>query len=122
MSTYIGYFQVTDTFRAAAEARALAGDNTPDPKFIQMVVDLPLKLPSGCHMLGTYSPLGGATASQPSICLVEAAEFTQLQFISAYYAGWLEFHWAPTIPLGTNKNQREEWRQSLSAAPTQTVR
>ena len=122
MSTFIGYFHPTESHRQAAEARAMKGESGWDPKFIQMVVDLPLKLPAGCQMVGTYGPVGGATATQPSVCIVEAADAEQLQFISNHYAGWLEFSWAPTIPLGASKNQREEWRQQLTNAPSQSVR
>jgi hypothetical protein len=121
VSTYIGYFQPTETHRAASEARAMAGETPWDPKFIQLVVDLPLKLPAGCQMLGTYTPAGGATAGQPAVCLVEAADPTQLQVITNHYAGWLAFSWAPTTGLGTTKNEREEWRQQLTA-PTEAVR
>lgn len=121
MSIYIGYFRPTQSHRKNSEARAIAGESAWDPKFVQMVVDLPLKLPQGCQMLGTYSPAGNATETHPSICLVEAADVTQLQFISTYYAGWLDFEWAPTTGLGTTKNQREEWRQQL-ANPTEAVR
>ncbi len=122
MSTFIGYFRPTETYRQASEARARAGESVWDPKFLQLVVDLPVKLPAGCQMIGTYSPVGGATDTQPSVCLVEATDTDQLQFISNYYIGWLEFNWAPTIPLGASKNQREEWRQELTTAPSQSVR
>lgn len=121
MSTFIGYFHPSDSLRQITEARAREGQSPYDPKFMQLVVDLPLKLPAGCQMLGTYNPIGGATPTQPSICLVDAADPAQLQVISNHYIGYLEFSWAPAATLGATKNDRETWRQQ-NTNPTEAVR
>ena len=121
MSTYLGYFKPTESYRVQREAAARNGESSWEPKFVQLVVDLPMKLPAGCQMVGTFSPLGGARTDPPAVAIVETDNAADLSFISNHYTGYLEFQWVPCTALGTSKNQREEWRQTV-ATPTAAVR
>ncbi|MBK7723714.1 MAG: hypothetical protein IPI33_00215 [Dehalococcoidia bacterium] len=120
MSIYLGYYRPTATYREANETRARQGDTTLDPKFAQIVVDLPLKLPAGCSILGSFAPAGGSPDNPPNVMIIETSDTAHLGFISNYYAGYLQFQWFPATSVGANKNQREEWRQAAAAPPAVT--
>lgn len=122
MSLFIGYYRPTATYREANEARARQGETAIDPKFAQMVVDLPLKLPAGCSILGSYGPGGNSPDNPPNVMILETSDTAHLGFISNYYAGFLQFQWFPATSVGANKNQREEWRQATAAAPSTVER
>lgn len=114
MATYIGYYRPTAGFIEEGAKRARSGDRSMDPKFTQMVVELPGKLPDGINIIGSYAPIagGGVLGSQPpSVMIVDAAETSELTFVSQYYAGYLEFHWMPATVVGASRAQRESWRQ-----------
>jgi len=121
MSTYLGFYRVTEGFRTEAEVRARGGDTSPDPKFMQLVVDLPIRLPAGCNIIGSYGSLGGSPAGLPNVMIVETDNLEHLAFISNYYSGFLDFQWTPARSVGSNKDQREQWRQAVQA-PVATQR
>lgn len=87
--------------------RALAGDPSNDPGFLQLVLDLPSKLPEGCRIVNTYQPIGGALASPPLVTVVETNDPGDLNFISNYYRGYLEYQWTPAFVLGPTRADRE---------------
>lgn len=115
VATYIGYYRPNQRFVEESNARAREGAVAMDPKFLQLVADLPIKLPSTAHIIGSFSPIGGATPGSPAVFIVEAADPSGLQFISNYYQGYLEFDWHPGVSIGANKNEREEWRQGVAS-------
>lgn len=121
MSLFLGYYRPTATFRQNNEARAIQGEPIPDPKFIQMVVDLPLRLPAGCTIVGSYGPSGGSPELPPAVMILETSDPAHLGFITNYYSGYLHFQWFPATTVGADKNQREQWRQSVET-PAQAVR
>jgi hypothetical protein len=47
--------------------------------------------------------------------IVETDTLDHLTFITNYYTGFLNFQWTPASSVGSNKDQREQWRQSLQA-------
>lgn len=115
MSTYLGFYRTTDGFRVESEVRARSGDTSIDPRFLQLVVDLPLRLPAGCNIIGSYGSIGGSPQGLPNVIIVETGDPDHLQFITNYYAGFLDFQWMPARSVGSNKDQREQWRQSVQA-------
>jgi len=121
MSLYLGYYRPTMSYQAAEEARHRTGDTTFDPKLMQLAVDLPLRLPAGCTIIGSFGPAGGASETRPSVMVIDTNDLAHLSFIGSYYGGFLQFAWAPAISVGADKNQREQWRQAVEA-PATTVR
>lgn len=115
MATYIGYYRPNQRFVDVSNDSAREGGSAMDPKFLQMVADLPIKLPSTAHIIGSFSPIGGATPTSPAVFVVEAADVSGLQFISSYYQGYLEFDWHPGVSIGADKNEREQWRQGVAS-------
>lgn len=115
MATYIGYYRPNQRFVDERNAAAREVGAAMDPKFSQMVADLPLKLPSTAHIIGSFAPIGGATPASPAVFVVEASDVSGLQFISNYYQGYLEFDWHPGVSIGVDKNEREQWRQSVAS-------
>lgn len=115
VATYIGYYRPNQRFVDVSNETARAGGTTPDPKFLQMVADLPIKLPDTTRILGSFAPIGGATPASPAVFVVEASEVSGLQFISNYYQGYLEFDWHPGVSIGADKNEREQWRQGMAS-------
>lgn len=115
MTTYIGYYRPNQRFVDEGNARAREGEAAMDPKFLQMVADLPLKLPSTAQIVGSFTPVGGATQASPAVFVVEASDVSDVQFISTYYQGFLEFDWHPGVSIGADKNQREQWRQGIAS-------
>lgn len=113
MSTYLGYLRPTATFRARMEERAIGGDKSNDPGFSQLLLDFPSNLPEGCTQVNTYVPIGVAAASPPMVTVIETDQPADLQLISEYYRGYMEFQWAPVNVLGPTRAERE---RSLEAA------
>lgn len=118
MSLYLGFYRATPGFRTETEVRARGGDTSLDPKMAQLVVDLPIRLPAGCSIIGSYGVVGGSPESLPSVMIVESDNLDHLRFISNYYTGFLDFQWTPATAVGSNKDQREQWRQSVQAPAT----
>lgn len=118
MATYIGYYRTTDAFAQEIQQNSREGKPI-DQKFMQMVVDLPAKLPASCSVIGSYAPAAGPVlgAQPPSIQIVETSDTRDLQFISQYYGGYLMFHWVPATVVGANKQQREAWRETAQPQP-----
>lgn len=120
MSTYIGYYRVTEGFAEESAKRARSGDTSIDPKFAQMVTELPGKLPKGISIIGSYAPMAGGPvlgSAPPSVIIVDATETSELTFISQYYGGYLLFQWHPATVVGASRAQRETWR-AQAEAPT----
>ncbi len=115
MSIYLGFYRTTDGFRTESEVRARGGDTSIDPRFLQLVVDLPLRLPAGCSIVGSYGSLGASPQGLPNVMIVETDTLDHLTFITNYYTGFLNFQWTPASSVGSTKDQREQWRQSLQA-------
>ncbi len=118
MSTYLGFYRATQGYRTEMELRARGGDTSMDPKFMQLVVDLPIRLPAGCNIIGSYGSVGNSAEGLPNVMIVETDNLDHLAFISNYYSGFLDFQWTPARSIGANKDQREQWRQSVQAPTT----
>jgi hypothetical protein len=106
MAVYLGYYRPVPDFVA-------------NDAFRRKVVELPEKLPAGCLLIGSYVPTGGAAAvtpSRPAVMLVETDHPADLDFISQYYAGALQFDWVPVTPVGTTRPEREAWAAAVTAA------
>lgn len=118
MSTFIGYYRTNDAFAQEIQQRQREGQPI-DARFIQMVVDLPGKLPASCKIIGSYSPAAGPVLGPqpPSIQIVETNDPRDLQFISQYYGGYLQFHWVPATVVGANRQEREAWREVAQTEP-----
>jgi hypothetical protein len=112
MATYIGYYRVTEGFAEENGKRARSGDKAIDQKFGQMIIELPGKLPNGINIIGSYAPMAGPVLGNqpPSVMIVDAAETSDLTFISQYYSGYLQFQWMPASVVGASRAQRESWR------------
>ena len=115
MAVYLGYYRVVPGFMQENQERIRReGPTGPDPKFVQMVRELPDKLPAGCRILGSYAPLGGASGDvsepgPPSVMIVETDEPRDLASITQYYSGYLAFQWAPATAVGATRQEREAW-------------
>lgn len=64
MATYIGYYRTTDGFALENQEQSRAeGPTGPPAKFMQLVVDLPGRLPAGTTIVGSYAPAVTAPSS-----------------------------------------------------------
>ena len=111
MAIYLGYYHPAPEFARAQQARARAGDLTPDAAFTRRVLALPEQLPPGCTLRGAYVPVGwlGTDPSDlgfPAVMVVETANPADLSFISQYYLGYLMFRWTPATAAGTTRQER----------------
>lgn len=118
MAVYLGYYRAVPRFAEEAQARAREGAG-PDPSFRRMVTELLDKLPASCHLLGSYTPLGGAGAvlsdpGPPSVMIVETDNPADLGFISQYYAGYLMFQWLPAVRVGATHQERADWAATIA--------
>lgn len=90
-TTYIGFYQpaadspVNATWRDTGKF---------PPGFAKKVNEFPQQLPATCKLIGSWAVGGG-----PSVIIVEAESFADLQHINFYYAGWLVFDWRPTTSV-----------------------
>ena len=119
MALYLGFYRQQPEFGRELAARARAEGLSPDPKFGRLVAELPTKLPRSCRLLGSYTTTGGlphSGESLPSVMIVETERTDDLFFIGQYYAGYLEFRWAPARSVGTTAQEREA-AQATAAAP-----
>ncbi|HLZ68976.1 MAG TPA: hypothetical protein VKV26_03615 [Dehalococcoidia bacterium] len=112
MSVYLGYYRVTPGFAEANAARARSGEASIDPKFRQMVIDLPGKLPANCRIIGSYAPMG---TDLPAVMIAETNNTDDLFFISQYYNGYLQYQWVPARAVGTTAAERERYLASVAA-------
>ena len=119
MATYLAYYRVAPSFNEENQARARGGGSGIDPKFRQMVVDLPNRLPSSCRILGSYAPVGGGAVlsepGAPAVMIIETSDPRDLTFISQYYTGYLIFQWTPATSVGGNRQERESWAATTAA-------
>lgn len=123
MATYIGYYRTTDGFNLENQERSRAeGPTGPPAKFMQLVVDLPGRLPAGATIVGSWGPaVNGpvfAGGAPPNVMIVEADDPGSLGFISNYYAGYLIFQWMPATAVGGDPQRRAAWRQEAEAQTT----
>ncbi len=77
MATYIGYYRTTDGFNLENQERSRAeGPTGPPAKFMQLVVDLPGRLPAGATIVGSWGPVVNgpvfAGGAPPNVMIVEA--------------------------------------------------
>jgi hypothetical protein len=91
-TTYIGFYQVSGSSPVAA---AWLDTGAMLPAFAQKVNAFPASLPASCKLIGSWAVTGPA----PSVLVVEAESFADLQFINLYYYGYLEFDWHPTTAV-----------------------
>lgn len=90
-TTYIGFYQAAPDSPVNASWRSTGKF---PPEFAKKVNEFPTKLPSTCRLIGSWAVGGG-----PSVLVVEAESFADLQHINQYYAGWLAFDWRPTASV-----------------------
>lgn len=93
-TTYLGFYRPTADTPVNGVWRS-TGKLPPD--FATKVNEFPTKLPATCKLIGSWNVGGG-----PSVIVVEAETFADIQHISQYYAGWLEFDWRPTASVQRN--------------------
>ena len=120
MAVYIGYYRPNPQAMEEAGQRARGGDRGPAPQLVQLVRELPDKLPAGCKLLGSYAPMAGPVFSEqppPGITVVETDNVADLQFISQHYAGYLVYHWVPATRVGVTAQEREAWASAIPAPP-----
>ena len=99
--TFVGFYNVGASV-AATEADIMALRQTgslPEalPDFWAKVRDFPSKLPPTCKLIGSWGVNG---RQAPSVMVVEAESYDDLQFINNYYQGWLLIDWHPTATGG----------------------
>jgi hypothetical protein len=70
------------------------------PQMLKKVNEFAKGLPPTCKLLGSWVISGGVA---PSVLVVEAESYADLQHINTYYSGWLQFDWHPAMP------QRRDW-------------
>jgi len=63
------------------------------PEMREKIKAFPSSLPTTCKLIGSWGVSGGEA---PGVMVVEADNFSDIQFINIYYAGWLNFDWHPT--------------------------
>src|SRR4051794_35420934 len=99
MAVYLGYYRVVRQFQEQTQAQARDAGVEMDAKFRQMILALPDRLPAGCTIVGSYTPIGGGAVlhepGPPAVMIVETESTRDLVFISQYYTGYLQFEWTP---------------------------
>ena len=119
MAVYLGYYRAVPGFVQATQEQLRGGGGGPDPAFLQRVRELPERLPAGCRILGSYTPLGGAGGpvfepGPPSVMIVESDDPVHLGFISQHYGGYLAFLWVPATVVGASRQERDRWAAEVS--------
>jgi hypothetical protein len=109
MPLYLGLTRTDPGYAAETAERARREGPATDAKLARMVSELPEKLPETCRYVSAYSATSVHIDGAPlvSIIVVEAADTSDLNFISQYYAGYLQFQWAPTTSIGATREERE---------------
>lgn len=111
MAAYVGFYDISENWAAENAQNARAGNGGMDPRFAQLVTDLPNQLPEGCSVVSSY---GTTSANRPNVMIVETANQADLNFISQYYNGYLAFDWVPATNVGQSQAEREAWREAQS--------
>ena len=101
MATYIGYYRPNADYVREQGEKARNGSGGVNPAFRQKVIDLRTKLPAGIKLIGSYSPLGGASSARPAVWIAETDDPAELTFINNWYEGFLDFEWVPATAIGT---------------------
>jgi hypothetical protein len=101
---YIGYYHPNPDFWRESGERARNGDG-PSAAMGEKVVNLRDNLPKGLKLLGSFAPIGGATAGRPAVWLAETDDTSHLQFVSNWYQGFLDFEWVPATAVGLTAQQ-----------------
>ena len=119
MAVYLGYYRAVLGFVQETQDRQRRGGGGPDPAFLDLVRELPERLPAGCRILGSYTPLGGGGGAvfepgPPSVMIVESDDPAHLGVISQHYTGYLTFLWVPATVVGASRPERERWAAQMS--------
>jgi hypothetical protein len=121
VAIYIGYYRMHPDAAAEMAERERGGQPGLSPRVRELVRELPDRLTSTCRIVAAYSPMAGAVLSDvppPGVTIVETDNIGDLQFISAYYAGFAIYHWVPAMRVGTDTAEREAWATAqLSPRP-----
>ena len=114
MATYIGFYQANEEFFRANAERARAGE-PPDLTLRDKVVELRDKLPASLTLIGSWgvSKVGAVNRERPNVWICETDNAADLQFVSNYYQGFLEFEWVPATSVGVSAS---EARTNMDAA------
>mgnify|MGYP006919314256 FL=1 len=107
MTSYVGFYDINQDWAASNAQQARAGEGGMDPRFAQLVTDLPNQLPEGCSVVSSY---GTSSANRPNVMIVETDNQSDLTFITNYYGGYLTFDWVPATNVGQSQAEREAWR------------
>lgn len=119
MAVYLGYYRAVPGFVQETQDQVRRGTGGPDPAFLQLVRALPERLPAGCRILGSYTPLGGGGGvvfepGPPSVMIVETDQPQHLATISQHYHGYLAFLWVPATVVGASRQERDRWAAQAS--------
>ena len=106
-------------FVQAAQEQRRRGAGGADPAFLRLVRELPERLPAGCRILSSYTPLGGAGGTvfepgPPAVMIVESDDPAHLGIISQHSGGYLAFLWVPATVVGASRQERERWAAQAS--------
>ena len=96
--TFVGYYRPV---RTDADVKTWQESGAFAPEFAAKVRAFPSQFPTTCKLIGSWAVTGGQA---PGVTVVEAESFDDLQFINAYYAGWLEYDWHPTRTGGPDRS------------------
>jgi hypothetical protein len=125
MAVYLGYYRVVRTYQEQNQARAREQGLGIDAKFRQLILGLPERLPAGCRIIDSYTPIGGGSVIRepgpPSVMIVETESTSDLAFISQYYTGYLAFEWTPANRVGGTRQERETWQTAMSALERESL-
>ena len=119
MAVYLGYYRAVPGFVQQTQEQRRAGAGGPAGAFLDLVRELPERLPAGCRILGSYTPLGGGGGAvfepgPPSVMIVETDDPQHLAAISQHYGGYLAFLWVPATVVGARRPERERWAARAS--------
>ncbi len=91
-TTYVGFYRPDPSSPAAS---AFRDTGAPPPAFGKKVNEFAKSLPATCKLVGSWGVSGNQA---PSVIVVEAESYADLQHINTYYRGWLLFDWHPAAP------------------------
>jgi hypothetical protein len=119
MAVYLGSYRAVPGFVQETQDQLRRGAGGPNPAFLRLVRELPERLPAGCRILGSYTPLGGAGGAvfepgPPAVMIVESDDPAHLGVISQHYSGYLAFLWVPATVVGASRQERDRWAAEAS--------
>ena len=103
MAVYMGYYHPNEEFARENGARSReAGSPSVNDTMRQKVIDLRDNLPASLNFIGSFAPFGGAAVPhRPGVWICETDDLEDLQFVTNWYMGFLEFEWVPARAVGT---------------------